>query len=368
MPRRRLPACLALLAPTFQDAHALNQVRSETRTDEAVSAFGVDGRGVAIAIPDRGIDWSHPAFIGADGHTRIRALLDVSGQNLRAAGDPAPVECGPAQIDAALAGAVGHGTATAGTAAGNGRALPVRRKLDAAIGSDRPGRVVVIPGGAVTGHQAPGRLSDYAATRPAIVSGNPVDRAQWTGLGGNPQSITDEGAVGDPWLKSSAGPTRDGRVHGVDINAPGQNLFAPVGPHSSWETLRRNLPQYGNGYYVRFDGNSGAAPILVGAVALMLQANPRLSAREVRRLPRAGARADGHAGAAPNPARGCGQARRLRGRRRRARRDLFGRPRRRLTEPSRAAAPDADSAARSPIPPPTQPDDFVPPPIPRRTP
>lgn len=520
MPRRLL-ASLVLLACAGHDARALNQVRSETRTDAAVSAFGVDGRGVTIAILDRGIDWSHPDFIDADGHTRIRALLDMSGQNLCAAGDPAPVEYGPAQIDAALAGgapiaerdAVGHGTATAGTAAGNGRALPdlryrgiapgadlvivkllsegapahadqpaeaafqgctdqaidwalakmdalgqpgvliinsgtqwgpidgtsaVSRKLDAAIGADRAGRVVVIPGGdegslpnhagadysgseatigiakataatavmsawysgtapaevrvafadgatagpvapgrsatangitiinyapgtafypwtstsgdgavwigidghattgsvtfhglgasdghvdlygdvtganltpviSVTDHQVPGRLSDYAATRSAIVSGNHVDRTQWIDLDGNPQSITDEGAVGDLWLKSSAGPTRDGRVLGVDVSAPGQNLFAPVGLHSYWETLRWNLPQDGNGYYVRFGGNSGAAPILVGAVALMLQANPRLSGREVRRLLRAGARADAFTGALPNPAWGYGK-------------------------------------------------------------
>ena len=111
-------------------AHAMNLVRVETRTDQAVAKYGVTGRGVTVAVLDRGIDWKQPDFIKPDGNTRIKWLLDMSGQN-GCPGSPAPVEYSEAQINAALHGgpgintrdAVGHGTATAGTAAGNGRAF-----------------------------------------------------------------------------------------------------------------------------------------------------------------------------------------------------------------------------------------------------
>ena len=119
-----------------------------------------------------------------------------------------------------------------------------------------------------------------------------------------------EGGVSDLWQKSSPGPTRDGRAWGVDITAPGQNLFAAISTTSYWATLRFNSPQGSPGSpieYSRFGGTSGSAPIVVGAVALMLQANPRLDASAARRILRATARSDGFTGAVPNTAWGHGK-------------------------------------------------------------
>ena len=494
---------------------AMDLVRPETRADLAVSTFNVDGSGVTVAILDRGIDWSHPDFIKANGMTRIKAMLDMSGFNLCSAGNPAPVEYSEAQINAALSGgptlamrdAVGHGTATAGTAVGNGRALAdlryrgiapgadliivklvsegapahgtqvaepafqgcidsaidwlkpkldalghpavilinsgtqwgpmdgtsaVSRKLDQSFGANAAGRVVVIPAGdegslsnhsgidfnnavpsviqinktsttyavmsgwysgarpsevtvsfadgttlgpigpginttsngitiinynpatefypwisnggdralyigvsghattgtvsiraqtagsghfdlygdvngpnltpitAMTDHLVAGRLTDYATTASAIVAGNYVIRTQWTDIDGTPQQITNEGAVGALWLKSSAGPARNGRTYGIDIAAPGQNLFASVGANSYWSTFRFNLPASSLGLYTRFGGTSGSAPIVLGAVALMLQARPSLTGAEVRRILHTSARSDVFTGVVPN--------------------------------------------------------------------
>jgi minor extracellular serine protease Vpr len=108
---------------------AMPAQRIESRIDLAVQKYGVTGRGVTIVVIDRGIDWRHPDFLKDDGTTRIRALLDMTGQNGCPATAPA-IEYSEAQINAALRGgpaiderdAVGHGTATAGGAAGNGRA------------------------------------------------------------------------------------------------------------------------------------------------------------------------------------------------------------------------------------------------------
>lgn len=103
---------------------------------------GLTGKGVAIGIIDSGIDWRHGDFIGPDGKTRILAIYDLFDDTFAKSGGkignapPLRDENGPmgtvytgAQIDLALQGKLkigtmdigGHGTAVAGTAAGNGR-------------------------------------------------------------------------------------------------------------------------------------------------------------------------------------------------------------------------------------------------------
>ncbi len=112
-------------------AVAMDQVRIETGTDAAVTKYNLSGAGVTVAILDRGIDWSHPDFRKPDGTTRIKWLLDMTGQ-LYCPGSPAPIEYSEADINAALIGgptvpsrdAVGHGTVTAALAAGDGSASP----------------------------------------------------------------------------------------------------------------------------------------------------------------------------------------------------------------------------------------------------
>ncbi len=42
---------------------ALNESRVEMRVPEAVAAYGVTGKGVTVAVLDRGITWDHPDFI-----------------------------------------------------------------------------------------------------------------------------------------------------------------------------------------------------------------------------------------------------------------------------------------------------------------
>jgi len=116
-------------------AAADDAVRLETRADLVAQRFGLTGTGVVVAILDRGIDWRHPDFIKPDGNTRIKFLLDMTGPtDYYYCGDPArpvAVEYTEADINAALHGgppidsrdAVGHGTVSAGIAAGNGSAF-----------------------------------------------------------------------------------------------------------------------------------------------------------------------------------------------------------------------------------------------------
>ena len=110
---------------------AMDRVRVETRTDDAIAKYGVQGRGVLVAILDRGIDWRNADFRNPDGTTRLEAIFDLTDNSGANAADN-PFQIGTiytrAQIDAALLGgpalatrdAVGHGTTTAGIAVGGG--------------------------------------------------------------------------------------------------------------------------------------------------------------------------------------------------------------------------------------------------------
>lgn len=106
---------------------------------------GLTGKGVITGVIDSGIDWRHEDFRKADGTSRILALWDLFDDSFQktngAVGSQPPVYFEKEkewlgtvytneQINAALKGTGkvnsfdrdGHGTAVAGTAAGNGRA------------------------------------------------------------------------------------------------------------------------------------------------------------------------------------------------------------------------------------------------------
>ena len=123
---------LALALSLLSTADTL--VNKDIQADKAVAKYGFTGKGVIIAILDRGIDYTHPDFLNADGTTRIKMMWDMSAQNLCDTNNPPPVVYTEAQINQALQtntplaerDAVGHGTVTAGIATGNGSAaLPL---------------------------------------------------------------------------------------------------------------------------------------------------------------------------------------------------------------------------------------------------
>ncbi|MFN2252218.1 MAG: proprotein convertase P-domain-containing protein, partial [Anaerolineae bacterium] len=63
--------------PTFvQPANDLG--RDDAGVPEAARQFGADGAGATVVIIDSGVDWTHASFVDSAGHTRIRALLDLS--------------------------------------------------------------------------------------------------------------------------------------------------------------------------------------------------------------------------------------------------------------------------------------------------
>lgn len=77
---------------------------------------------------------------------------------------------------------------------------------------------------------------------------------------------------------SSRGPTTRDRHVKPDIAAPGVNMVSFRSPGSSID--RANVSKLGD-YYVLLSGTSMATPVTAGCAALVRQANPDLSAREV---------------------------------------------------------------------------------------
>ncbi len=120
-----------LLIPIFCLAQG-NPAMTEANIDDVWSQFGLTGNGVIFANIERGIDYTHPAYINDDGTTRIAYLFDMIDPT--GANDPNnPYGVGTihteADINASLMSGgtplstdrFGHGTACTGITAGNGR-------------------------------------------------------------------------------------------------------------------------------------------------------------------------------------------------------------------------------------------------------
>ncbi len=99
----------------------------------AQAGYQLTGSGVLIGIIDSGIDYTHPDFRDQNGNSRIAFLWDQTAAGKPPEGFFGGAEYTGSQLNAALQNAqpysvipptdiVGHGTAVAGIAAGNGRA------------------------------------------------------------------------------------------------------------------------------------------------------------------------------------------------------------------------------------------------------
>lgn len=105
--------------------------------------------------------------------------------------------------------------------------------------------------------------------------------------------ITRGAGVGSISSFSSLGPTRDGR-RAPTLSAPGQTLFSA------------NVTTAADQYQGMM-GTSMAAPMVTGAVALMLQRRPTMTAEQIRNCLMSTARSDANTGTTPNNAWGSGK-------------------------------------------------------------
>ena len=162
-----------------------------------------------------------------------------------------------------------------------------------------------VPETSIDDHLAAGRLTNQAATRSAIVVGASVNADCYTDISGAEVQVPGD-VVGGLWTGSSEGPTRDGRM-GIDIVAPGETVFGAYSTTSYLATFSANLIADGAGFYGRQAATGGAAPIMAGTAALMLQINPTLTSEQVRALLHSTATNDANTGATPNNSWGYGK-------------------------------------------------------------
>lgn len=119
-----LPKNLTYILRYSLDNACITPVQSRT-------GLGLSGKGVAVGIIDSGIDYTHRDFINTDGTSRILYIWDQTIPGFPPAGFRSGTEYTNAQINDALThtqhtvyvpsvDTIGHGTAVAGIAAGNG--------------------------------------------------------------------------------------------------------------------------------------------------------------------------------------------------------------------------------------------------------
>ncbi|MEM9258706.1 MAG: S8 family serine peptidase, partial [Bacteroidota bacterium] len=130
----KYPIPLCLLCCTLLSTGVLAQgtrARSEVRLDEVYATYDLSGEGVLVVMIDRGIDYHHPAFLKADGTTRLAYVFDmINDSGANAPDNPYGVgtifDADDINGDLMTDGPPlsndnhGHGTATTSIMAGNG--------------------------------------------------------------------------------------------------------------------------------------------------------------------------------------------------------------------------------------------------------
>ena len=139
----------------------------------------------------------------------------------------------------------------------------------------------------------------------AITAASYVGRLGWfsTNTGTSGGYIT-TGATQDGISTFSAnGPRRDG-VQKPDIAASGQNMISAMSTGTLAATSTDNID---GTYYRKNQGTSMSAPVVTGAVALLLQVKPSLTFAEIKTAIRNNAQTDVSTGAVPNTVWGYGK-------------------------------------------------------------
>ncbi|MFA7380216.1 MAG: S8/S53 family peptidase [Bacteroidia bacterium] len=158
-------------------------------------------------------------------------------------------------------------------------------------------------------------VGEYACSKSCIAVGAYSTRTSWKNLQNQviPVPVEVTRARGDIATFSSLGPTMDGRMK-PEITAPGSmigcatNSFSPTyrpgsgGLYYFCTVTKYTSPRNNRNYYYSMtQGTSVAAPVVAGAVALLLQINPTLTVDRIRQILTATAIRDSFTTQNPDP-------------------------------------------------------------------
>ncbi|WP_415408971.1 S8 family serine peptidase [Synechococcus sp. A10-1-5-9] len=252
------------------------------------SGNNIYGTGVHINIIDDGLDWRHQDL--NQNYIATSSYDYVGGDN-----DPTPTD---SRDD--------HGTAVAGVAAGYGhngigitgaapnanisgqRLLGAGTARNEASALTRTMNAVDIysnswgPNDNGRLQAAPARV--LAALKDGVTNGRDGKGAIYTWAGGNGRNSNDnsnyDGYANSRYVISVAAMTNRGRYSGY--SEPGANVLVSAPSNGGTDAITTTSTN--NSYIDNFGGTSSATPLVSGVIALMLEANPNLTWRDVQHV------------------------------------------------------------------------------------
>lgn len=148
---------------------------------------------------------------------------------------------------------------------------------------------------------------DWASASNNICPNSYVIRENWIDIDGITRTdLGNEAGEGSLWPGSGIGPTYDGRI-GITVSVPGNSNISAYADNSYFASFNHLLINDGNGKYGIQSAVSGAAPVLTGIIALMLEANPNLTSVEIKDILKNTSRTDEFTGKIPNVKWGYGK-------------------------------------------------------------
>ena len=151
--------------------------------------------------------------------------------------------------------------------------------------------------------QSQGTIGISATSSGCIAVASHVSKNSWNSDGGPEQDIT--AFIGRSSRFSSLGPTRDGRWK-PEISAPGQFLTAALADGSFLSTITERANNADR--LLTIEGTSMAAPVVTGAIALMLEKDSTLTPNQIKEILKETAKKDDHTQDTPwTPAYGYGK-------------------------------------------------------------
>ncbi|MEM9275235.1 MAG: S8 family peptidase, partial [Cyanobacteria bacterium P01_F01_bin.143] len=142
--------------------------------------------------------------------------------------------------------------------------------------------------------KAEGTIGIPATSNGCIAVASHVSKNTWDSDDGLQQDL--RALVGRSSNFSSLGPTRDGRWK-PEISAPGQYLTAGLADGSFLSTITERAKNTER--LLSIEGTSMAAPVVTGAIALMLEKNPSLTPTQIKEILKETAKKDNHTQVTP---------------------------------------------------------------------